>query len=55
LKEWAAREGIGYATARRWFTDGLLPVPARPRLLLPGGHRRADAAALIIGALADAG
>jgi predicted site-specific integrase-resolvase len=29
LKEWAAREGVGYATARRWFTEGLLPVPAR--------------------------
>jgi predicted site-specific integrase-resolvase len=29
LKEWAAREGVGYATARRWFADGLLPVPAR--------------------------
>jgi len=29
LKEWAARQGVGYATARRWFTDGELPVPAR--------------------------
>jgi predicted site-specific integrase-resolvase len=29
LKEWAAREGVGYATARKWFADGLLPVPAR--------------------------
>jgi predicted site-specific integrase-resolvase len=29
LKEWAARQGVGYATARRWFTDGRLPVPAR--------------------------
>ena len=29
LKEWAARNGVGYATARRWFADGTLPVPAR--------------------------
>ena len=29
LKEWAEREGVGYATARRWFAEGLLPVPAR--------------------------
>ena len=29
LKEWSAREGVGYSTARRWFEDGLLPVPAR--------------------------
>jgi predicted site-specific integrase-resolvase len=29
LKGWAARQGAGYATARRWFTDGRLPVPAR--------------------------
>jgi predicted site-specific integrase-resolvase len=29
LKEWAARGGVGYATARRWFAEGLLPVPAR--------------------------
>jgi predicted site-specific integrase-resolvase len=29
LKEWAAREGVGYATARKWFADGMLPVPAR--------------------------
>jgi predicted site-specific integrase-resolvase len=29
LKEWAAREGVGYSTARRWFDEGLLPVPAR--------------------------
>ena len=29
LKEWAAREGIAYVTARRWFADGRLPVPAR--------------------------
>jgi predicted site-specific integrase-resolvase len=29
LKEWAAREGVGYSTARRWFDEGRLPVPAR--------------------------
>ena len=29
LKEWAAREGVAYVTARRWFADGKLPVPAR--------------------------
>jgi predicted site-specific integrase-resolvase len=29
LKEWAVQQGIGYSTARRWFEDGLLPVPAR--------------------------
>jgi predicted site-specific integrase-resolvase len=29
LKEWAVQQGVGYATARRWFTDGKLPVPAR--------------------------
>jgi predicted site-specific integrase-resolvase len=42
LKEWAAREGIGYATARRWFADGLLPVPARKvgGLILVGNDER---------------
>jgi predicted site-specific integrase-resolvase len=29
LKEWAVQQGVGYSTARRWFEDGLLPVPAR--------------------------
>ena len=29
LKEWAAREGVSYVTARRWFASGRLPVPAR--------------------------
>lgn len=29
LKEWAAREGVSYTTARRWFAAGMLPVPAR--------------------------
>src|SRR5450631_1464002 len=28
LKEWAAGQGISYATARRWFDAGKLPVPA---------------------------
>ena len=29
LKEWAARQGISYATARAWYRSGKLPVPAR--------------------------
>jgi predicted site-specific integrase-resolvase len=29
LKEWARGQGVGYATARRWFEEGKLPVPAR--------------------------
>lgn len=29
LKEWAAREGVSYTTARRWLAAGKLPVPAR--------------------------
>jgi predicted site-specific integrase-resolvase len=29
LKEWASREGVSYATARRWHASGKLPVPAR--------------------------
>jgi len=28
LKEWAASQGISYATARRWYEAGRLPVPA---------------------------
>jgi predicted site-specific integrase-resolvase len=28
LKEWAATQGISYATARRWYVAGRLPVPA---------------------------
>jgi predicted site-specific integrase-resolvase len=28
LKEWAAAQGISYATARRWHAAGTLPVPA---------------------------
>ena len=27
LSDWAKRQGIGYATAWRWFRDGQLPVP----------------------------
>jgi len=27
LSEWAKQQGIGYATAWRWFRDGHLPVP----------------------------
>jgi predicted site-specific integrase-resolvase len=29
LKEWAAAQGVSYATARGWYRDGKLPVPAR--------------------------
>ena len=29
LKEWAERQGVSYATARRWHAAGSLPVPAR--------------------------
>jgi predicted site-specific integrase-resolvase len=29
LKQWARQQGVGYATARRWFDEGRLPVPAR--------------------------
>jgi len=28
LSEWAAREGVHYQSAWRWFRDGQLPVPA---------------------------
>ncbi|MCW2932835.1 MAG: Resolvase-like [Actinomycetia bacterium] len=28
LKEWAASQGVSYATARRWHDAGALPVPA---------------------------
>lgn len=29
LKEWAAAQGVSYATARSWYQAGKLPVPAR--------------------------
>jgi len=29
LKEGAAANGVGYSTARQWFREGRLPVPAR--------------------------
>jgi putative resolvase len=29
LREWAAREGVHYQRAWRWWRDGKLPVPAR--------------------------
>jgi predicted site-specific integrase-resolvase len=29
LKEWAAAQGVSYATARAWYRAGKLPVPAR--------------------------
>ena len=44
LKEWAAREGVSYAMARRWLAAGLLPVPARKvggLILVGDGARRA--------------
>jgi predicted site-specific integrase-resolvase len=28
LKEWAQMQGVSYATARRWYSAGKLPVPA---------------------------
>lgn len=28
LKQWASSQGVSYATARRWFGAGTLPVPA---------------------------
>ena len=28
LKEWAAAQGVSYATARAWYAAGKLPVPA---------------------------
>jgi putative resolvase len=28
LKDWAAQQGIHYQTARKWYRDGNLPVPA---------------------------
>jgi predicted site-specific integrase-resolvase len=39
LRQWACQQGVGYATARRWFGDGKLPVPARKvgGLILVGG------------------
>ena len=39
LKEWAASQGVSYATARSWYQDGKLPVPARKigGLILVGG------------------
>ena len=37
VKAWAASQGISYATARRWFEAGKLPVPAYqagPRIVI---------------------
>jgi len=44
LKRWAERQGVSYATARRWFEAGTLPVPARRvgRLILVGDTRTAE-------------
>ena len=46
LKEWAASQGISYATARRWYESGKLPVPAYQagRLIVIGEPSPAAAA-----------
>ena len=46
LKEWAARQGVHYQTAYRWFREGTLPVPARKvgRLILVDIDGSADIA-----------
>ena len=48
LKRWAEREGVSYATARRWFESGELPVPARRagRLILVDEPRRGKPAGI---------
>jgi predicted site-specific integrase-resolvase len=45
LKQWAERQGVSYATARRWFAAGTLPVQARRvgGLILVGGTEHAIA------------
>jgi predicted site-specific integrase-resolvase len=50
LKEWAAREGVGYSTARRWFDEGRLPVPARRvgGLILVGDATPAPSGATVV-------
>jgi predicted site-specific integrase-resolvase len=50
LKEWAASQGISYATARRWFGAGKLPVPAcqAGRLIVIGEPAPAAAAGLTV-------
>jgi predicted site-specific integrase-resolvase len=44
LKRWAEQQGVSYATARRWFESGELPVPARRagRLILVGDTAKAE-------------
>jgi predicted site-specific integrase-resolvase len=46
LKEWAASQGVSYATARRWYESGKLPVPAYQagRLIVIGEPSPAAAA-----------
>lgn len=46
LKEWAAGQGVSYATALRWFKAGKLPVPAYQagRLIVIGSPVPAPAA-----------
>jgi predicted site-specific integrase-resolvase len=50
LKEWTASQGISYATARRWFGAGKLPVPAcqAGRLIVIGEPAPAAAAGLTV-------
>jgi predicted site-specific integrase-resolvase len=45
LKRWAGRQGVSYATARRWFEEGEMPVAAREvgRLILVGDTGSAGA------------
>jgi predicted site-specific integrase-resolvase len=47
LKEWAASQGVSYATARRWYESGKLPVPAHQawRLIVIGDPAPAGPAA----------
>jgi predicted site-specific integrase-resolvase len=44
LKRWAEQRGVSYATARRWFGAGPLPVPARRvgRLILVSDRQNAQ-------------
>jgi predicted site-specific integrase-resolvase len=50
LKEWAASQGISYATARRWYESGKLPVPAYQagRLIVIGEPSPAAAGVTVV-------
>jgi predicted site-specific integrase-resolvase len=50
LKEWAASQGISYATARRWYESGKLPVPAYQagRLIVIGEPSAARSAGITV-------